>query len=544
MGEVDLCRHIDLMRAVGFIGVFLPLCLSRPLPEAFVAWSQECSLFTSYTISNEDLVADQMVHQLNEHLLLEIPGRILIEDSDTHNFPEAIEDFFELVFHPMRMMRSMNFPSGRVLFEFLRVIDALERTNQPGETFSRLSATIIDIHSFQSLERMTSAEAKVWADRVIARVCPDVRNASISLAHLEWILRMKHRYSLDIQNYLRSTHDKIIFWAHQKKDPLNVCLGMKYTRATNSYTGNNLLGKLWMRIRDSKVPIFVNDWFTVLNNRERSITTGPSGMLSSEIVAVSDQDPSVESLDFASQHPVCLTDTDAIVPADIRTILSVIGQGSFELVFSSSAILYHFLRIIRCCQALGHSAEVIGNMIRATDYREIGNLPILHAAIWASHIIGEHTHLRPPVSDFEWILNIKYIQNACVQTALRATGTKHIITLGSFGMSNLSALACTAHAYSGCNLVGKTWMKIRERLLASSVTQSTPQDITTPMDPYHSDTETATRLESIRSEEHQLQNHINAILAERTQLISRIEELRRLATQLQAGNAENQNGHI
>lgn len=398
------------------------------------------------TIPNTDLVPEQIQHQLDDSLLLDTPFEIIISRDSIARYPEIVQKFMTIKCAINSRTAGITFPSGRVLYEFLRVLNYLETDLEVEPTCRKF----IDNHFPANFHELKNTEAIFWADSMPQTLSSDDPNPILDEAFLEWILLMKLENNPSVRDLLSSSGNKILIWAHQNPDDLGKQLGMRYTSSTASYTGKNVLGKLWMRIRDNKIPLFIEEWFANIVSEERCITLND---LRTQNYAISDVDISFTPLNIGNAaYPITLGTSNHLCPDPIRQIL-----GSFECTFPSAGNLLQFIRLLRHHQKffgdyyhVKRHVEYVLHKFMSYDYAEIQTTPLMEPTFKLSE------------RDVEWILKLHLAQNPEVQAALNATGDKFILVVGCeyLGMTRVEGV--NASSYKGCNVAGKVWTQIRD----------------------------------------------------------------------------------
>lgn len=439
---------------------FLPLCLSRALPANFVTWSKETSEFNERSINNRDLNSQQVLHVLDRTLMLDSPAPIIIQRVACSSYPNAISRFFTYFFKFHHRIDEFILQNGRVLYEFLRVINCFERSDLKGFEYESHCHTIFGLHAILSLQSKTAEEAKHWADLVITGLFSEIPNPMVSEANLEWILRMKLECDPSLIDVLSSTGSKILFWAHRKSDPFSQYLGMRLDPTTYTYDGKNVLGKLWMRVRDIRIPLYLEQWFADVNTPEQTISPINLNPSCVTLTSVFHFTCSLQ-IDYPIAVRVDLS-TDPRVPEDFQRICQ---DGSDEMRFPTAGHLYQLVRVLRYYQSLGYSTDQIRDVLGQALPGQLSLISYSAAVCWAECLMFTAKDFKPPHSDLEWILMIKYEQSADVRSTLQRTSEQFILSLDA----DYLGMAMTDYdTYTGRNLVGKTWMKIRRGLLTST----------------------------------------------------------------------------
>lgn len=264
------------MQSIDLLLAFIPLCLTRSLPADFVAWSHECRLFDPFTVNRQDLDASQLYSEFNPQLWLDTRQDIYLDKQHTHAYPRYVRRFFDIYFSSRTDRPNFSpftFKSGRTLYELLRVINALERAGLNEDRYEALANQIIYDTSFESFRLWGPVDAMAWADVILEYFFRDVPNGTVPASSFEWIFRLKVQSAQEqeqrvpgcssfLPQFLASNDGKIVLWRHMANDLLSCRLGMKYDMAKESYSGKNVLGKLWMRIREKAVPLFIEEWFS------------------------------------------------------------------------------------------------------------------------------------------------------------------------------------------------------------------------------------------------------------------------------------------
>lgn len=461
------------MQGLALLLSLVPFGLTRQLAPEFMAWSKDTKVFSEYTIANANLVPEQIQHQLDSFMLLDTPCEINMSRDCISRYPTSVENFLDVFFTVDRRSAWINFPSGRVLYEFLRVLNGLERSRQRWETFDTLSRRIIVEHSPAGLENMSNAEANNWANVVLQAICPDVANPVVDEASLEWIFLMKLANDSSIRDPLTFTGNKIIFWANTKSDALSKELGMKYDRHTKTYTGKNVLGKLWMRIRDNKTPLFMEQWMANFGANERSIHTND---LQTQNYAISSINAGCAPLDVDySLLPIRFATSDPLVPADIRRILTRRDGSVFECSFPSPGSLFQCIRFSRYQQSLGLDDMDVSRLVR--HVLPDGRQSYAETRDWITEVMRTNHSFNPSITDLEWILKMYLAQHPRVQAALDATGNKCILALGCDYLGMIRVETANGNVYKGMNVAGKVWTKIRDDAIrqAQVTAETTPR---------------------------------------------------------------------
>lgn len=449
------------MNGLALLLSLVPFCLARQHAPEFVAWSNDTSQFLEYTIPNADLVPEQIQHELDASLLLDTPFEIILSRGSASSYPTAVKSFFDVFSTVNTSGTNIRFPSGRVLYEFLRVLNGLEHSHQPGQTFEALCTRAIAVYSMSNINHTEIAELNVWANGVLQALCPDVPNPIVDEASLEWIFRMKVANDPAIHARLTATGTKILFWAHQKRDALSKQLGMKYDRSTASYTGKNVLGKLWMRIRDNKVPLCMEQWMADFEGAERII----------HINDLRTQNFIVHTVDGTRSpfhvDPVRLSARNPLVPADIRRIISNSDRMAFERVFHGAGHLIQYIRLIRYYQAAGLADEDVMRLVRDghIDHNSYSYTAVCNRA---TGLMRANPTFNTSSDDVEWILRLSLAQSQNLQATLHVTDDKFILAVGCGHYGMVREEGANGVSFKGKNIAGKVWTKIRNEMTRPS----------------------------------------------------------------------------